>query len=201
MKLSTVSILSVPLLTAGSIALSGCSKNSTPTTIAYHQVGICKTYEEHGRIQQAKDNEGFAVFKIESVDNSKNSSSFYFEPERFYVNQSTEAQKGNIYAQNRRFMNPDPRIGDALSVKYVSKTSIPNGEKLDDAGFALIPLGTNNPSGGPEAEKYNFNVTYDTGTGDRGGFDSVAEGILIVKTNPPDAKYTVIESCKELQLK
>jgi hypothetical protein len=37
-------------------------------------------------------------------------------------------------------------------------------------------------------------------SGDRGSFDSVAEGIQIVKTNPPDTKYPIIENCKELQL-
>jgi hypothetical protein len=199
MKTSTRSILSFPLLAAGSIALLGCGQRSTPTTISYHQVGICKSYETPSGRQQAKADEGFAVFKIESIDNSKNGNLFYLDPERFYVNQSTAEQKGNIYAQNRRFINPDPKIGTALGVKYVTTATFANGEKTDDVGFALIPLGTNNPSGGPESDRYNFNVTYDTGSGDRGGFDSVAEGIQIVKTNPPDAKYPIIENCKELQ--
>ena len=200
MKVSTRAILSVPLLAAGSIALSGCGQHSTPTTISYHQVGICKSYETPSGTQLAKTDEGFAIFKIESIDNSKNGNSFYLDPERFYVNQSTAEQKGNIYAQNRRFINPDPKIGNALGVKYVATTTFAKGEKVDDVGFALIPLGTNNPSGGSLADQYNFKVTYDTGSGDRGGFDSVAEGIQIVKTNPPDTKYPIIENCKELQL-
>jgi hypothetical protein len=201
MKPSTISILSVPLLAAGSIALSGCGQHaSKPTVITYHQVGICKSYETSA-VQNAKPDEGFGVFKIESVDNSNNGSSFYFDPVRFYVNQSTKEQQGNIYAQNRRFMVPDLRIGEALGVKYVDKITIPNGGKVDDVGFILIALGTNNPSAAAGGDPLNFNVTFDTGTGDRGGFDSVAEGIQIVKTNPPDTKYTIIENCKELPLK
>jgi hypothetical protein len=200
MKTSSTSIVSIPLLVAGSIALSGCGKSGTPTTITYHQVGICKSYETSA-VQNANTDQGFAVFKIESVDNTNNGSAFYFDPVRFYVNQSTKAQQGNIYAQNRRFMVPDQRIGPALGVKYVDKITIPNGEKVDDVGYILISLGTNNPSGGPEADKYNFNVTFDTGSGDRGGFDSVAEGIHIIKTNPPDTKYTIVENCKELPFK
>ena len=80
-------------------------------------------------------------------------------------------------------------------------TDVAKGEKLDDVGFFPIPLATNNPTGGPEADKYNFKVVYDTGTGDRGNIESVSEGILIEKTNPPDATYSIIENCKELPLK
>ena len=200
MNAPTRSILSVPLLAVGSIALLGCGQQATPTKISYHQVGICKNYATPTSTQQAKANEGFAIFKIDLIDNSQNGNAFYLDPERFYVNQSTAEQKGNIYAQNRRFINPDPKIGSALGVKYVATATIPKGEKFDDVGFALIPLGTNNPSGGAEADQYNFKVTYDTGSGDRGSFDSVAEGIQIVKTNPPDTKYSIIENCKELQL-
>jgi hypothetical protein len=201
MKTSTLSILSVPLLAAGSIALSGCGGGggSTPTTIAYHQIGICKGYETTTSKQQARPDEGYAIFKIDTVDNTKNSSAFYFDPVRFYVNQSTPEEKGNIYKQVRRFMASDSKIGPALGVKYVDKITVAKGEKVDDVGFFLIPLGTSNPSGGAEANKYNFEVAYDTGTGERGSFDSVNEGILIVKSSPPVS--TIVENCKELPLK
>ncbi|MGO8846767.1 MAG: hypothetical protein ACLQFI_15815 [Methylocella sp.] len=199
MKLSKISILSVPLLAAGAIALSGCGKSGTPTTITYRQIGICQSYETSA-VQHPKADEGFGIFKIESVDNSNNSSAFYFDPVRFYVNQSKPEDKGNIYRQDRRFMIPDARIGPALGVKYVDKVTVPKGEKVEDVGFILIPLVLTNPTQGT-ADKYNFDVTFDTGTGDRGTFDSVAEGIKIVKSNPPDTKYTVIENCKELPFK
>jgi len=200
MKLSKTSILSVPLLAAGAIALSGCGKSGTPTTITYRQIGICQSYETSA-VQHPKAGEGFGVFKIVSVDNSNNSSAFYFDPVRFYVNQSKPEDKGNIYKRDQRFMIPDARIGPALGVKYVDKITVPKGEKVEDVGFILIPLALNNPTQGPEADKVNFDVTFDTGSGERGGFESVAEGIKIVKTNPPDTKYTVIEDCKELPLK
>jgi len=177
MKPSTISILSVPLLAAGAIALSGCGKSGTPTTITYHQIGICKSYVTAGTPQQPNAGEGFAIFKVESIDNSKNGSAFYFDPVRFYVNQSTAETKGNIYKRDQRFMNADSRIGPALGVKYVDKITVPKGEKVDDVGFFLIPLGLNNPSGGPEADKWNFDVTFDTGSGERGGFERPARGI------------------------
>ena len=58
----------------------------------YHQVGICKTYETPSGTEEAKANEGFAIFKIESVDNSKYNDVFNFDPGRFYVNQSNAQQ-------------------------------------------------------------------------------------------------------------
>jgi hypothetical protein len=200
MKTSTMCILSVPMLVAGAIALSGCGKSGNPTTISYREIGICKSFETAGTPQQAKADEGFAIFKIESVDNSKNRSAFYFDPVRFYVNQSTAETKGNIYNRNQRFMNADTRIGSALGVKYVDKITVPKGEKVDDVGYILIPLGLNNPSGGPEADKLNFDVTFDPGSGERGGFESVAEGINIVKINSADTKFSVVENCKDLSL-
>ena len=110
MKISTMSFLSFPMLVAGSIALSGCGRSaSNPTNISYRQVGICKGYETPAGPITAAANEGFAVFKIKSVDNTKYGSSFSLTPERLYVNQSTPAQAaGQVSNWNRRFVHPDP---------------------------------------------------------------------------------------------
>jgi hypothetical protein len=112
MKTSTMCFLSVPLLVAGSIALSGCGRSSSSSTnISYRQVGICKGYETPAGPITAAANEGFAVFKIESVDNTKYGSSFSLTPERLYVNQSTPAQAaGQVSNWNRRFVHRDPRF-------------------------------------------------------------------------------------------
>jgi hypothetical protein len=87
-----------------------------------------------------------------------------------------------------------------MGVKYVADATIAKGEKIDDAGFALAPLATNNPTGGPEAEQLDFQLAYDTGTNERGNVQSVNEGMFLTKTNPPDTKYTVVENCKKLSL-
>jgi len=190
------------MLVAGSIALSGCGRSaSTPTTITYHQVGVCKTYETPSGAQQAKNNEGFAIFKIESVDNTKYNNLFKFDPGRFYVDQTTvDGKSKGIYGWDRRFVNKDPRFGKAMGVKYVAEAEIQAGQKLEDAGFALIPLATNNPTGIPEADQYNFQLVYDTGSDDRGNMVSASEGIIFVRTNPANTKWSVVEDCKELPL-
>jgi len=190
------------MLVAGSIALSGCGRSaSTPTTITYHQVGVCKTYETPSGAQQAKNNEGFAIFKIESVDNTKYNNPFKFDPGRFYVDQTTvDGKSKGIYGWDRRFVNKDPRFGKAMGVKYVAEAEIQAGQKLEDAGFALIPLATNNPTGIPGADQYNFQLVYDTGSDDRGNMVSASEGIIFVRTNPAGTKWSVVEDCKELPL-
>jgi len=196
------------MLVAGSVALSGCGRStSAPTTVTYHQVGICNSYETANGTEQAKPNEGFAIFKIESVDNTKYNGLFNFDPGRIYVNQSNAQQlagnqyeHGSVYSWNRRFVNKDPRFGRALGVKYVAEATIPKGQKLDDAGFAVIPLATNNPTGAPEDEQYNIQLAYDTGTDERGSVQSINEGMIIIKSNPPGAKYSVVDNCKNLSL-
>ena len=141
------------MLVAGSIALSGCGRSSSsPTNISYRQVGICKGYETPAGPITA--NEGFAVFKIESVDNTKYGSSFSLTPERLYVNQSTPAQAaGQVSNWNRRFVHPDPRFAQTMGFTSIPQTTIPAGEKLDINSVVIIPIGINNPSGGAEAAR------------------------------------------------
>ena len=194
-----MSFLSVPMLVAGSIALSGCGRSaSNPTNISYRQVGICKGYETPA----AAANEGFAVFKIDSVDNTKYGSSFSLTPERLYVNQSTPAQAaGQVSNWNRRFVHPDLRFAQAMGFTSIPQTTIQAGKKLDINSIVIIPIGITNPSGGAEANQFNFELAYDSGTEERGNQQNVNEGIVFSKTNPPDTKWAVVENCKELSFK
>jgi hypothetical protein len=198
MKTSNKGILSVPMLIAGSIALAGCGPGG-PTVITYHQVGTCKSYPTPTGVDTAKTDEGFAIFKIETVDNSKHNDIFNVDPERFYINQSSPAQMAQgVYNWNRRFLNPDPRFARNLGYTQMDSTPLAPNEKRDVNTYVVVPLGINNPSQGPEDKKYVFDFAYDTGSNERGNIQSVSEGITFVKTDPPDTKYSVIESCKEL---
>ena len=82
-------------------------------------------------------NEGFAIFKIESVENTKSAASFHLTPEHLYVSSSF----GALRIQIRRF-------AQTMGFTSIARTTVPAGEKLDINGFIIIPLGTNNPSGG-----------------------------------------------------
>jgi len=202
MKTSNISILSVPMLVAGSIALSGCGGRSAanPTTISYYQVGICKSYATlSGDHEKAKPNEGFAIFKIETIDNSKQSGSFNLDPERFLVDQTpAEMKQKNISFQSRHFMIRDPRFAQAMGVTDVARAAFPANEKTDVNSFVIVPVALNNPSGGPEANQYSFDLVYDTTTSEQ---QTGSKDVILAKTNPADTKYSVVENCKELAFK
>jgi hypothetical protein len=142
---SATCILSVSLLISGSIALSGCDRG---VTISYHQVGICKGYDTAAGPVTARPDEGFAIFKIEAVDNTKPSESFDFDPTHLYVDQSTPEQKAKtaVWDKNRRFMYPDQRFAQNMGVSSAGETTIPEGTKREINGFAVVPLGINNPT-------------------------------------------------------
>jgi hypothetical protein len=47
----------------------------------------------------------------------------------------------------------------------------------------------------------SFELAYDTGVGDKGDQQNVNEDIVFTTSNPPDAKWSVVEYCKELSFK
>ena len=202
MKTSNIAILSVPMLVAGSIALSGCGRRSAdnPTKISYSEVGICKTYATlSGNEEKAKPNEGFAVFKIETIDNAKQNSTFNLDPERFFVDQTPTAMKQkNISFQSRRFMDADPRFAQAMGVTGLARAAFPANQKTDVNTFIVVPIALSNLTSGPVADQYSFDLIYDTTTSEQ---QTGSKDVVATKTNPTDTKYSVIENCKELAFK
>jgi hypothetical protein len=202
MKTSNIAIFSVPMLVAGSIALSGCGRRSAdnPTKVSYSEVGICKTYATlTGNEEKAKPNEGFAVFKIETIDNAKQNSTFNLDPERFFVDQTPAPMKQkNISFQSRRFMDADPRFAQAMGVTGLARAAFPANQKTDVNSFIIVPVVLSNPTGGPEADQYSFDLIFDTTTSEQ---QTGSKDVVTIKTNPSNTKYSVGENCKELAFK
>jgi hypothetical protein len=202
MKTSNIAILSVPMLVAGSIALSGCGKRSAtnPTMISYSQVGVCKSYATlTGNEETAKPDEGFVIFKIETIDNAKQSDTFYLDPERLMIDQTTaEFQQKDISRRSRRFIDADPRFAQAMGVKGLARAAFPANEKTDVNSFVIVPLRLDIGLGGPNAKQYSFDLVYDTTTTE---VQVGTKDVVTTKTNADVAKYSVVENCKELALK
>jgi hypothetical protein len=222
MRPSKTSILSVSLLISGSITLSGCGRGAT--TISYRQVGICKAYDATAGPVRARSDEAFAIFKIEAVDNTRPSERFDFDPTHLYVDQSTPEQKAKptVWDRNRRFVYLDTRFAQNMGVSSAVETTIPEGTKREINGFAVVPLGINNPSGGPEANQYSFDLVYDTWSTDEheangpggsffwifalgeslfGGPTLGSKSIALIKTNASEATWSVADNCKALSFK
>ncbi len=202
MKTSNIAILSIPMLVAGSIALSGCGKRSAanPTKISYSQIGVCKSYAAlPGNEQKAKPNEGFVIFKIETVDNAKQSDTFHLDPERLMVDQTTaEFQQKDISRRSRRFIDADPRFPQAMGVKGLARATFPANQKTDVNSFVIVPLPLDVGLGGPNAKQYSFDLVYDTTTTEE---QVGTKDVVTTKTNEAVAEYPVIENCKELAYK
>src|SRR5450631_757340 len=157
MKTSTLCFWSVPMLVAGSLALSGCGRiSSYPTTISYRPVGLCKSYDTPDGPIAAGANKGFAVFKIESVDNTKFNSSFTFAPARLFVNQSPPDLEAGT--KNRRFVRPDPRFAQTMGFTSDAETVFAAGEKREINSVVLIPVDIKSPDGGAEANQLSFEL-------------------------------------------
>jgi hypothetical protein len=165
METSRLYFLSVPVLIAMSI-LSGCGGGSgQPTNISYRQVGICKSFESASGPVTSRADEGYAVFKIETVDNTKSNKAFAFDPKLLYVDQSTPEQHAKqLWEWDRRYVSTDSRFPQSLGISLAPESTIPAGGKLDVNGFVVIPLGIHNPSGGPEEYKHAFELVHDSGT-------------------------------------
>ena len=202
MKTSKFAIWTLLPLAAGATALSGCGRRGpdNPTTINYSQIGVCKMWAEPtGFEQKARANEVFAIFKIDAIDNSKPRDEFGFDPERMYVNQSTEEQlKKNLSFQTRRFMVADRRFAQAMGVSAPGRTTVPGNQKVDVNGYVLVPVSMDLPADKPPVGN-SYELTFDT-TNPIDQWQSASAGINMVKTNPT-ASFTPAGNCKELSYK
>ena len=142
METSRLYFLSVPVFIAVSM-LSGCGSGSgQPTNISYRQVGICKGFAAASGPVTSKADEGYAFFKIETVDNTKSNKPFAFDPKLLYVDQSTPAQHAKqLWEWDRRYASTDSRFPQSLGISLAPETTIPAGGKLDVNSFVVIPLG------------------------------------------------------------
>ena len=96
------------------------------------------------------------------------------------------------------------------------------GHNTEINGIAVVPLGINNPSGGPEANQYSFDLVYDTWSTDEheangpggsffcifalgkslfGGPKLGSKTIDLIKTNPSEKTWSVTDNCKALSFK
>ncbi|QBR70136.1 hypothetical protein CU048_01280 [Beijerinckiaceae bacterium] len=185
---------------AVSIALAGCNRDEAPINISYRQVGICKVYETAAGPVAPRVDEGLAIFKIESLDNSKSGKSFTFDPGLLYIDQSTPEQKAKqVWEWNRRFVSTDKRFVQSTGITPSTMATVPGGGKVEANSFVVVPIGTNNPSGGPEAKQFALDLLYDAGSADKGE-NHVSEGVNFIKSNAT-GNWQLAENCKEIALK
>jgi hypothetical protein len=195
-------MVSAPFLFAAAIAASGCDKApAAQTTINYSQVALCKSYNTAKGAVTAPTDQAFAIFKIANIDNAKVSKFFFFDPSMFYVDQSTAAQKtGKVIDMNRRLATTDVKSAPAGS-NAPPKGQVAKGGTMDVNAYTVALVGTNNPSGGPDAKQYDLDLIYDDWSPE---YQSYREGfvskITMNKTNPAGSTYSVQADCGSIAL-
>jgi hypothetical protein len=63
-----------------------------------------------------------------------------------WTNPLEQKAKTAVWDKNRRFMYPDQRFAQNMGVSSAGETTIPEGTKREINGFAVVPLGINNPT-------------------------------------------------------
>ncbi|MGH6864517.1 MAG: hypothetical protein ACRECN_09695, partial [Methylocella sp.] len=134
-----------------------------------------------------------------TIDNAKQNSVFYLDPERLMIDQTTaEFQQKDISRRSRRFVDVDPRFVQAMGVKGLARAAFPANEKTDVNSFVIVPLHLDIGLGGPNAKTYSFDLLYDTTTTE---VQVGKNDIVTTKTNAAVTKFPVTENCKELSYK
>jgi copper chaperone CopZ len=127
-----------------------------------------------------------------------------------------------VWNRNRRFVYSDLRFAQNMGVSSAVETTIPEGTKREINGFVVVPLDIDNPSGGPEANKYSFDLVYDTWSTDEheangpggsfffiyalgeslfGGPKLASKNVDLIKTNASETTWSVADNCKALSFK
>ncbi|WP_156964536.1 hypothetical protein [Methylocapsa aurea] len=190
-------LLSLPLLAAATFALSACDAGRGGTaTISYRQVGACNGYDAAGGRVATRQNEAFIVFKIEAVDNSQAGIDFTFVPARLYVDQSTEQQKAEwIGNRIHRTLSNDPRFSQSLGVVSIAPVTVPQGQKIEPKGYAVVAVATAKPNGAEEASQTSYELLYDSQS-----VGAKDPAIVFNKTNASQTTWPQTDDCKAIKL-
>ena len=123
------------------LLLTGCPQGGTQdvVTITYDQVGACNGYEQTSgpggsgphQAVSAGPNAAFVAFRIVTLDNSKSSKDFNFDPGRLFINLS-----------DRHFMDSNLSLARDLGVFTAAPTTIPKGKIMGNNGITVTTVPT-----------------------------------------------------------
>ena len=179
--LETAVRLPVAAALAAAFVFLGCgpgSVNPDQTLISYRQVGACNGWVEGNVVHSAGPNAAYVVFKVNFINNEKSSKDFAFDPNRLYV------------------PSDGAHVDTNLSLPFgpfaLIPTTIPHQKLVGLNGFAGAIVHTSTTSGAVEANQTSYFLSYEPASGD--------PAILLVKENPQQTTWPVIENCAALPL-
>jgi hypothetical protein len=202
-------LLSLPLL----LAVAGCGAGAEASeqteqvaeashggtaTITYHQTGACNGYQdtvfcpEGGCFISAGPHEAFVVFGIESIDNTKGTVAFKFDPTRLFVKQTIMKKTVDQFAGGDTEFN-----GNILGPFGAVATTVKAKEDLNPVHFAVsaqteVAVHTSTTNGAVGANETSYLLHYKAQSGD--------PAITLVKSNKSDTSFPETEDCKTIAL-
>src|SRR5262249_49756641 len=132
--------------------LTGCPPGpgrvtSPLATIKYHQVGACKGYQQGSKAVSVGPHAAYIVFKIETVDNTRPTVTFHFDPSRLYINQRTH-----------HFVDTNLMFAQDLGIFGAESVPVPRGQNTPISGFSIVVVSTSIANGSAEAHQVSYNL-------------------------------------------
>jgi len=162
-----------------------CPPSPPAVTVHYRQIGACNGYRQNtgpggaGPIQtvSAGPKAAFVAFKVLSIDNSKGSTPFNFDPNRMFVTGTSPEEHISTSLSLARDLAP-------LSAVPVT---VPAGANQGNNGIAVVRVATASADGASEANKTNYFLSYAGAPGD--------PGVLLAKENSSQTTYPNTPDC------
>ena len=189
--MKTENAVLVLVLAAAPLLMCGCNTPGTPqdtVTITYEQVGSCNGYQQTtgpgGSGPQTMvspgPNAAFATFRVVTIDNSKSSQDFNFEPTRLFINQTPKA-----------FMSSSLSLTRDLGVFAAVPVTVAKGKSQGNNGITVTVVPTVAANGASEANNTSYFLLYDTPT--------PSLGVVLVKKNPSQTSWAQTDNCLAIQ--
>jgi len=121
------------------------------------------------------------IFQVESVDNSKVSSNFNFDPTRLYVKDSPN-----------RFINPTLQVAYVLANFNLVPTTVQAGKTITPDGYGAVTVSTLASDGAAEANKTSYFLNYAVQAGD--------PGVTLAKTDGSQTSWLYTPNCLDITL-
>jgi len=201
MSIKQIKLVPLSFVAASLAVLPGCGSGSGGSTVAIHysQVGVCNGYESGSGITSKRPNKAFVVFKIESVDGTKSSGTFNFEPGRFFVDLEPNKETwGSSMGAGLYFVSTDRRFTDPLGVPTIEDAKVPAGATTAVDRLVFIGVPTGDANAAAAASKINYHLSYDAVTAVTGRIPD--PHIELVKTNDSQSTWPATDDCKDLEI-
>jgi hypothetical protein len=201
MSIKKIKLVSLSFVAASLAVLPGCGSGSSDSKVAIHysQVGVCNGYASGSGVTSKRSNNAFLVFKIESLDSTKASGDFNFEPGRFFVDLEPNKETwGSSLGAGLYFVSTDRRFTDPLGVPNPEDSKVPAGKTTSVDRLVFIGVPTKDANGSAEASKISYHLSYDAVTKDTGRIPD--PHIELVKTNDSQSTWPATDDCKDLHI-